>query len=152
MPRLAECDPLTGQRIRATRHTTIRYEHRAPGDLIHLDVKKIGKIPPGGGWRAHGRGTRPRAHRGLGYDYVHAAIDHHSRLAYAEVLDNEQDPTCAAFLLRATAWFADQGIPHIQPILTDNAKNYVISRDFTAAIATIGARHKTIKPHCPCQN
>lgn len=152
VPRLAECDPLTGQRIRATRHTTRRYEHSHAGDLLHLDVKKIGKIPPGGGWRAHGRSLRPNTHRRLGYDYVHAAIDDHSRLAYAEILHDERGTTCAAFLLRATAWFAQQGIPRIHRVLTDNAKNYLISRDFAAAIATIGARHKTIKPHCPWQN
>ncbi len=87
VPRLAECDPLTGHRV----HTTRRYEHRAPGDLLHLDVKKIGKIPPGGGWRAHGRGPKPRSVRGLGYDYVHAAVDDHSRLAYAEIHDDEKD-------------------------------------------------------------
>jgi transposase InsO family protein len=152
VPRLAECDPLTGQCIRATRHTTRRYEHPTPGDLIHLDVKKIGKIPPGGGWRVHGRGTRPRSVRGLGYDYVHAAVDDHSRLAYAEVLDDERGTTCAAFLLRATAWFADQGIPHVHRVLTDNAKNYTVSHDFAAAVTAIDAHHKTIKPHCPWQN
>ncbi|MFI6102535.1 IS481 family transposase [Lentzea sp. NPDC051213] len=152
VPRLAECDPLTGQRIRATRHTTRRYEHPAPGDLVHLDVKKIGKIPPGGGWRAHGRGPKPRSLRGVGYDYVHAAVDDHSRLAYAEILGDERGTTCAGFLLRAAAWFAGQGIPRVHRVLTDNAKNYLISRDFAAAIAAIGARHKTIKPHCPWQN
>jgi transposase InsO family protein len=151
VPRLAECDPLTGQRIRATRHTR-RYEHPHPGDLVHLDVKKIGKIPPGGGWRAHGRSTRPGSHRGLGYDYVHAAIDDHSRLAYAEILGDERGTTCAGFLLRAAAWFAEQGIPRVHRVLTDNAKNYLISREFAAAITAIGARHKTIKPHCPWQN
>ncbi|REH17390.1 IS481 family transposase [Kutzneria buriramensis] len=152
VPRLAECDPLTGHRIRATRHTTCRYEHPAPGDLVHLDVKKIGKIPPGGGWRAHGRGPKPGSKRGLGYDYVHAAVDDHSRLAYAEILPDEKGTTCAGFLLRAAAWFADHGIPHITRVLTDNAKNYLISREFAAAITAIGARHKTIKPHCPWQN
>jgi transposase InsO family protein len=152
VPRLAECDPLTGHRIRATRHTTRRYEHPNPGDLLHLDVKKIGKIPPGGGWRAHGRGLRPGTHRGLGYDYVHAAIDDHSRLAYAEILADERGTTCAGFLLRAAAWFADHGVSRVHRVLTDNAKNYLISRDFAAAITAIGARHKTIKPHCPWQN
>jgi transposase InsO family protein len=152
VPRLAECDPLTGQRIRATRHTTCRYEHAAPGDLLHLDVKKLGKIPPGGGWRAHGRGPRPNSARGLGYDYVHAAVDDHSRLAYAEILDDERGATCAGFLLRAADWFAAHGITRIERILTDNAKNYTISHDFAAAVTTLGARHKTIKPHCPWQN
>ena len=152
LPRLAECDPLTGQRIRATRHTTRRYEHPAPGDLVHLDVKKIGRIPSGGGWRAHGRGARPGHKRGLGYDYVHAAVDDHTRLAYAEIHPDERGGTCAGFLLRAAAWFAERGIPRIERVLTDNAKNYLISRDFAAAINLIGARHKTIKPHCPWQN
>jgi hypothetical protein len=81
VPRPADSDPPTGQRVRATRHTTCRYEHPAAGDLVHLDVKKIGKIPPGGGWRARGRGPRPGSARGLGYDYIHAAVDDHSRLA-----------------------------------------------------------------------
>jgi transposase InsO family protein len=152
VPRLAECDPLTGQRIRATRHTTCRYEHPAAGDLVHLDVKKIGKIPPGGGRKAHGRGPRPNSVRGLGYDYVHAAVDDHSRLAYAEILPDERGTTCAAFLLRAAVWFADHGIDRVHRVLTDNAKNYGISRDFADAVSAIGARHKTIKPHCPWQN
>jgi transposase InsO family protein len=152
LPRLAECDPLTGQRIRATRHTTGRYEHPTPGDLIHLDVKKIGRIPPGGGWKAHGRGVRPGRARGLGYDYVHAAVDDHSRLAYAEILPDERGATCAGFLLRAAAWFADHGIDRVTRVLTDNAKNYTISRAFAAAVTAVGARHKTIKPHCPWQN
>ncbi|APU15322.1 integrase family protein [Actinoalloteichus fjordicus] len=126
VPRLGECDPLTGQRIRATRHTTRRYEHPHTGDLLHLDVKKIGKIPSGGGWRAHGRGIRPRMVRGLGYDYVHAAVDDHSRLAYAEILNDERGVTCAGFLLRAASWFAANGIPRVHRVLTDNAKNYLI--------------------------
>jgi transposase InsO family protein len=84
----------------------------------------------------------------LGYDYV----DDHSRLAYAEILPDEKGTTCAGFLLRAAAWFADHGIAHVTRVLTDNAKNYLISREFAAAITAVGARHKTIKPHCPWQN
>jgi transposase InsO family protein len=150
-PRLADCDPLTGQPIRASRATTRRYEHPRPGDLVHLDVKKLGRIPPGGGWRAHGRGPRPTRRRGLGYDHVHAAIDDHSRLAYAEILDDERGATCAGFLLRAAGFFAAHGIT-IERVLTDNAQNYIRSRDFQAALAALGARHKTIRPHCPWQN
>lgn len=113
VPRLAECDPVTGQRIRSSRSTAVRYERERPGELIHMDVKKIGKIPPGGGWRAHGRqigktGAQKRAR--IGYDYVHAAIDDHSRLAYCEILPDEKGPTCAGFLDRAAGWFAAQGI------------------------------------------
>lgn len=151
MPYLRECDPLTGEVIRASKTTTCRYERDAPGDLIHIDVKKIGKIPTGGGWRVHGRGARPRHARGLGYDDVHAAVDDHSRLAYAEVLANETGPTCAGFLTRAAEFFARHGVV-IRAVLSDSALNYTRSRDFADALDTIGAQHLTIKPHCPWQN
>ncbi|GAA4345541.1 IS481-like element IS1649 family transposase [Actinomadura luteofluorescens] len=100
VPVLAACDPLTGTRIRASRASERRYEHDAPGEMIHLDVKKLGRIPDGGGWRAHGRGQAVRV-RGIGYDFVHTAIDDHTRLAYAEVLPDEKGTTTAAFLTRA---------------------------------------------------
>ena len=88
MPRLHELDPVTGIRIRASRTTQLRYEHESPGDLIHVDVKKLGRIPDGGGWRIDGPGAvnhdrhRDRI-RDLGFDYVHVAVDDHSRLAFA---------------------------------------------------------------------
>jgi transposase InsO family protein len=151
VPRLAECDPLTGEVIRASKTTTVRYERPTPGDLVHVDVKKVGRIPDGGGWRAHGRGERPNAKRRIGYDYVHAAIDDHSRLAYAEILTNETGPTCADFLTRAGAFFASHGIA-IRQVISDNALNYIRSRDFADAIEALGAEHITIKPHCPWQN
>jgi transposase InsO family protein len=151
VPRLAECDPLTGEVIRASKTTTLRYERPVPGDLVHIDVKKIGRIPDGGGWRAHGRGERPGHKRKIGYDYVHAVVDDHSRLAYAEILANETGPTCAGFLTRAAGFFADHGIT-IRQVISDNALNYTRSRDFADAIQAIGAEHLTIKPHCPWQN
>jgi transposase InsO family protein len=151
VPRLAECDPLTGEVIRASKTTALRYERPAPGDLLHIDVKKVGRIPPDGGWKAHGRAERPGHKRGLGYDYVHAAVDDHSRLAYAEVLNDEKGTTCAGFVIRATAFFASHGVS-VKQVISDNAKNYIQSRDFAAAIATIGAAHLTIRPHCPWQN
>ncbi len=123
-PPLAACDPVTGQVIRASRRSANRYEHDRPGSLVHVDVKKLGRIPDGGGWRAHGRGTRPAARRGLGYDYVHAAVDDHSRLAYAEVLGDEKGATCAGFLTRSAAFYAAHGIDRIERVITDNAKNY----------------------------
>ena len=149
VPRLAECDPLTGAPIRASRRTTTRYEHPYAGSLVHVDVKKIGRIPDGGGWRAHGAQRTTSAGRGIGYDYVHAAVDDHSRLAYAEVLPDEKGPTCAEFLARAAAWFAAHGITRIERIMTDNARNYVVSHDFAAALAAIGARHKSHPPPLP---
>lgn len=150
-PRLADCDPLTGQVIRASRHTATRYERDRPGDLVQVDVKKIGRIPDGGGWRAHGRGERPSALRGLGFDYVHSAVDDHSRLAYSEILTDETGPTCGGFLLRAATYFASHGAP-IREVITDNHLSYKRSHHVAQAIGAIGARHRFIKAHCPWQN
>jgi len=155
VPRLSDCDPLTGQTIRATRHSAQRYERQAPGDLIHVDVKKIGRIPDGGGWRAHGRaGSRTRKAKTsrIGYDYVHAAVDDHTRLAYAEILPDEKGTTTAGFLTRAAAWFAEHGITHIHRVITDNAFAYRHSQAFKTSVAAIGAQQRFIKPHCPWTN
>ncbi|WP_432945764.1 IS481 family transposase [Kribbella sp. CA-253562] len=150
-PLLRECDPITGAVIRASRRTANRYEHPYPGSLVHIDVKKLGRIPDGGGWKAHGRGARPATQRGLGYDYVHTAIDDHSRLAYAEIHDDEKGPTCAAFLTRATAFYATHGIT-VERVITDNAKNYRLARIFLDTAASLGIQLKLIKPHCPWTN
>lgn len=149
VPRLSECDPLTGVVIRASRSTGVRYERDHPGELVHMDVKKLGRIPDGGGWRAHGRSEEVRG-RGIGFDYVHSLVDDHSRLAYSEVLPNEKGPTCAGFLLRAATYFADHGIPRIERVMTDNAFAYrYCLRD---AVTQLGARQVFIRPHCPWQN
>ena len=150
-PPLAWLDPTTGQLIRASRSTALRYERDAPGDLIHVDVKKLGRIPDGGGWRLHGRSERPNWKRGLGFDYVHAAVDDHSRMAYAEVLPDEKGVTAAGFLLRAAEYFAEHGI-QIREVLTDNAFAYRHSVAFQDAVRVMGARQRFIKPHCPWQN
>lgn len=150
-PLLRECDSLTGTVIRASRRSANRYEHPYPGSLVHIDVKKLGRIPDGGGWKAHGRGARPGDKRGLGYDYVHTAIDDHSRLAYAEIHDDERGTTCAGFLSRAAAFYATHDI-RIERLISDNAKNYRISRDFRATVADLGIVHKFIRPHCPWTN
>ena len=151
---LAELDPITGQRIRASKTTAVRYERDKPGELVHMDVKKLGRIPDGGGWRARGGTPRnhprsPDRHR-IGYDYVHSLVDDHSRLAYSEVLPDEKGPTCAAFLTRAAAYFADHGIPRIERVITDNAKAY--RYNIGDAVAALNATQKFIKPHCPWQN
>mgnify|MGYP001941927465 FL=1 len=89
VPYLRECDPLTGEVIRASKTTAVRYERDRPGELVHVDVKKIGKIPDGGGWKAHGRAmgsTWAKKKARIGYDYVHSVVDDHSRLAYSEIL------------------------------------------------------------------
>ena len=82
VPYLRECDPMTGEVIRSAIQTAVRYERDRPGELVHMDVKKIGRIPDGGGWRAHGRAIPRDRVNGPGYDYIHSLVDDHSRLAY----------------------------------------------------------------------
>lgn len=155
VPYLRECDPLTGEVIRSSKATAVRYEHDHPGSLLHMDVKKVGRIHDGGGWRAHGREhgqTAAQKRNRIGFDYIHSVIDDHSRYAYSEVLPDEKGATCAAFLLRAAADFAAHGITRIERVMTDNHFSYKNSNDVAAAMAALGARHVFIRPHCPWQN
>jgi transposase InsO family protein len=154
VPRLAVCDPMTGQVIRSSKTTAVRYERDRPGELVHMDVKKIGRIPDGGGWRAHGRAmgrTSARVKAKVGYDYVHSVVDDHSRFAYSEILDDEQAATTAAFFARALTRFAEHGI-HVDAVMTDNAWNYTRSTALKALLDASGAKHILIRPHCPWQN
>ncbi len=125
----------------------VRYEHKAAGDLLHLDVKKLGRIR-GVGHRI----TADRRHRarGVGWEYVHVAIDDFSRFAYVEVLANEEGTTTAAFLRRAVAFFRSHGI-RIRRLLTDNAKNYT-AHVFQQLCASRGIQHRRTKPYRPCTN
>ena len=151
VPRLATLDPITGEVIRTSKVTAVRYERERPGELVHMDVKKLGRIPDGGGWKALGRaqGNRHRDHL-VGFDYVHSLVDDHSRLAYSEVLADEKGTTCAAFLGRALDYFADHGITHIEQLMTDNAWAYKWSlRELCAAA---GIKQIFIRAHCPWQN
>lgn len=155
MPYLRDCDPLTGALIRASKTTAVRYERGRPGELIHMDVKKIGRIPDGGGWKAHGRAAgNTYAHKvaRTGFDYVHSAVDDYSRLAYSEILTDEKGSTCAAFLARAADYFAAHGVTTIERVITDNHLSYRRSADVAAVIAALAATHKFIRPHCPWQN
>ena len=153
MPYLRELDPLTGTVIRASKTTAVRYERDQPGELVHMDVKKIGRIPDGGGWRAHGRAAheviRDKTVK-IGFDYVHSLVDDHSRLAYSEVLPDEKGTTCAGFLTRAAGYFAAHGIERIERVMTDNAWAYKYS--LRTVCAELGARQVFIRPHCPWQN
>ena len=143
--RMRDLDPPTRRRIR-------RYEHDRPGSLVHVDIKKIGRIPDGGGWRAHGKAATSRDRQHVGYEYVHAAVDDHSRLAYAEVLPSENAAACAAFWRRAARFFADHGIV-VERVMTDNAFAYVRSRDFAQALAETGVRrHVRTRPWRPQTN
>jgi transposase InsO family protein len=156
VPYLRACDPMTGEVIRSSKATAVRYERDRPGELVHMDVKKLGKIPDGGGWRSRGQ-TRSN-HRArldktpIGYDYVHSLVDDHSRLAYCEILPDEKGVTCAGFLERAAAYFAEKGIGRIERVMTDNAFAYRHSTDLQRMCAALDAKQTFIKPHCPWQN
>jgi len=158
MAPLADLDLATRRQLRAQ---VVRYEHPYPGSLVHVDIKKLGKIPTGGGHRAHGRaaGTRnsrlatrirKSTHPVTGYGYIHSALDDHSRLVYSEVLGDEQADTAAAFWTRAIAWFAAHGVT-IERVLTDNGSCYR-SRQWAAACAAHGIRHKRTRPYRPQTN
>ena len=149
VPYLRDCDPMTGAVIKASKATARRYERERPGELVHVDVKKLGRIPDGGGWRAHGRSEDVR---GIGYDYVHSMVDDHSRLAYSEIHADEKGSTCAGFLTRAAQYFQSHGISRIEQVITDNHLSYRRSTAFAAVIDELNARHLFIKPHCPWQN
>jgi transposase-like protein len=131
---------------RATNRVVRRYERKKPGELVHVDVKKIGRIPRGGGHRVHGRGVKKR--RRVGYAYVHSAIDDHSRLAYTEVLDDETGRSAAGFWRRAEAWFRAHGIV-VERVMTDNAL-YYRGRLFNEALGDIS--HRYCRPYRPQTN
>jgi len=137
---------------RATRQPVRRMEMSRPGELVHLDVKKLGRIPTGGGWRVHGRVARPSTYRTrkarIGYAFVHSAVDAHSRLAYSEVLTDEQARTAAAFWCRAVVFFAAHDIA-VERVLTDNGSCYR-SRDFAAALGSVV--HSRTRPYHPATN
>jgi transposase InsO family protein len=154
VPRLCECDPITGVVIRASKTTAVRYERATPGELGHMDVKKIGRIPDGGGWRLHGREMSRSSERKktkVGYDFVHSVVDDHSRFAYSEILDNETAATTAAFFERAVTAFSAAGI-ELRAVMTDNAWAYTHSNALAALLDAHDIDHILIKPHCPWQN
>jgi len=133
---------------------SIRYEKDHPGELLHVDVKKLGRIPEGGGHRMLGRSTatrRAKGRRRMGYDYLHAAVDDHSRVAYVEVHRDERGETCARFLANAAGFFATHGVK-VQAVMTDNAMCYRRSVVFLEAMADLGIRHVAIPPYRPRAN
>lgn len=155
LARLRWLDRATGRVIR-------RIQTSQCGDLVHVDVKKLGKIPAGGGWRMLGRtqgnhnshadkssGQRSKHRHPLrGHHFLHTAIDGHSRLAYSEILTDERKETAAAFWLRANSWFAECGIA-VQKVLTDNGSCYR-SHTFRDALGTV--EHRRTRPYRPQTN
>jgi transposase InsO family protein len=154
--RLSHVDRRTGEPMR-------RYEHEYPGSLVHVDVKKLGNIPDGGGWRYVGRtqGNRNRAatpgkpksanrEPQMGTAFVHSVIDDHSRVAYAEIHDDERKETAAAVLARATAWFAARGV-RVERVLSDNGSCYK-SRLWKQTCDELGITMKKTRPYRPQTN
>jgi len=145
--RLSELDRRSGRVIR-------RIETSHPGELVHIDIKKQAKIPPGGGWKVHGRGSqadtdRRRRHR-VGYAHIHSAIDAHSRLAYSEVHADETALTAVGFWRRARVFFESYGIV-IERVMTDNGSCYV-ANTFTKELVVTGIAHTRTRPYRPQTN
>jgi len=156
--RLSAVDRVTGEPVR-------RYEHDHPGALLHVDVKKLGNVPDGGGWRYLGRQqgeknsrataarTGRRGYAGgasVGTAYVHTVIDDHSRVAYAEVHDDETATTAVSVLRRAVAWFAARGVK-TERVLSDNGSCYR-SHAWRDACADLAIVHKRTRPYRPQTN
>ena len=154
--RLSHLDRVTGEPIR-------RYEHPRPGAMLHVDVKKLGQVPDGGGWRYVGRqqgqknraatAGKPRsAHRNpkKGTSYVHTVIDDHSRVAYAEIHDDETKETATAVLRRAVAWFNARGVT-VERVLSDNGSCYR-SHLWRDTCAELNIVHKRTRPYRPQTN
>lgn len=137
---------------RATAAPVRRYQRERPGELIHVDVKKIAGIPEGGGWRVRGRGYTGEGSptRQVGYRYIHTALDDRTRLVYSEIHHDEQATTAAAFWARAAAWFAEHGIA-CERVLTDNGSCYRSGLWHRACAAT-GTVVKKTRPRRPQTN
>ena len=151
-PPLAWTDPATGVRVKWTRRNIHHYVHAAPGDLVHVDIKKLGRIPHGGGHRIVGRqaGRKNSGQRLTGYWYIHNAVDDCTRLAYSELLTDERKETAARFWERANTYFASVGIT-VQRILTDNGSCYR-SGLWKQTLHQAGITHNRTRPYRPQTN
>jgi transposase InsO family protein len=131
----------------------VRYERARAGELLHLDVKKLGRIGASGTRGRLVTGQRRQGYRqaGLGWEFLHVAIDDYSRVSYAELLPDEQQASATAFLGRAAAWFRHHGVGRIERVMTDNGSAY-ISHAFAAAVRALGAHHLRTRPYTPRTN
>ncbi|ALO92410.1 Integrase, catalytic region [Streptomyces hygroscopicus subsp. limoneus] len=143
LARLAHLDRATGRVIR-------RYERDRPGELVHVDTKKLGNIPDGGGHKVLGRQAGRKTRANAGYSYLHTAVDDHSRLAYSEIHTDERKETATGFWTRAQAFFTGCGIT-VERVLTDNGACYR-SRDWRNLLAAAGITHKRTRPYRPQTN
>jgi transposase InsO family protein len=139
--RLAHADRLTG--------APVRYVRERPGELLHVDVKRLGRVPPGGGHRILGEGARN--HLPIGYDYLHVAIDDASRVAYVAVRPDEQAESTVTFVQEAIAFFAGHGV-RVERLMTDNAWTYTHSTRLARLLAELDIRHVRTRPRRPQTN
>ncbi|MEV7983593.1 IS481 family transposase [Streptomyces sp. NPDC086519] len=143
LARLTHLDRATGRAVR-------RYERDRPGELVHVDIKKLGNIPDGGGHKVLGRQAGRKTRAGAGYSYLHTALDDHSRLAYSEIHTDEKKETATGFWTRAQAFFTGCGIT-VERVLTDNGACYR-SRDWRDLLTAAGITHKRTRPYRPQTN
>ncbi|WP_236243991.1 IS481 family transposase [Streptomyces sp. CC210A] len=143
LARLTHLDRATGRVIR-------RYERERPGELVHVDIKKLGNIPDGGGHKVLGRQAGRKTRSNAGYSYLHTAVDDHSRLAYSEIHADEKKETATGFWTRAQAFFTAAGIT-VERVLTDNGSCYR-SRDWRDVLTAAGITHKRTRPYRPQTN
>ena len=141
LSRLAHADRLTG--------VPVRYVRERPGELVHIDVKRLGRVPPGGGHRILGESARNMLP--IGYDYLHVAIDDASRVAYVAVRPDELAGSTVSFIEEAVAFFADHGV-RVERVMTDNAWTYTHSSRLAALFADLGIRHVRTRPRRPQTN
>lgn len=148
MPLLRHLDQATGLPARKAR--PVRYERATPGELVHVDIKKLGRIPDGGGHRKLGRQQGRKNRTGVGYSYLHHAVDDYSRLAYSEILENERKETAAGFWTRANAYFASVGVT-VTEVITDNGSCYR-SHAFRDALQATDIKHRRTRAYRPQTN
>lgn len=149
-PRLSDYDPTTGRLLPRGPVTRLRYERERPGELVHVDVKKVARVPDGGGWRARGAGELRHDGGGGGLRCLHVAVDDMSRVCYAELLDDERMETCLGFVSRARGFFLSMGVG-VERVMTDNGSGYR-SRLLNDWLEAAGIRHLYTRPYSPWQN
>jgi len=140
--RLAHADRLTG--------VPLRYVRERPGELIHVDVKRLGRVPDGGGHRILGSSAR-RGNSRVGYDYLHVAIDDATRVAFVAVAADERAATTVRFMRDMLTFFADHGV-RVERVMTDNAMTYTRSHQLATTFAQLGIRHLRTRPRRPQTN
>ena len=150
LPRLADVDRVTGEVRRRGPVTPVRHGRVRPGGLVHVDVKRVARIPEGGGWRARGAAVPAHPDSGACCVRLHIAVDDRSRVAYGELLPDERKGTARAFMSRCLVFFAGLDV-RVERVMTDH-KSCCRSRDFNALLESEGVRHKYTRTYSPWQN